>query len=63
MAEKHLSVPELAERVGVPIATVHQWNSRRTGPKFMKIGKYVRYRLADVLAWENSRYADGADAI
>ena len=26
----------------------------------MRIGRHVRYRLSDVVEWENSRYADQA---
>ena len=55
MDDKHLSPEELAEREGVPLQTVYGWNKTRTGPRFMKIGRHVRYRLADVIAWENSR--------
>jgi len=57
-SDKHLTAGDLAEREHVPLATIYQWNSRGTGPRFMKIGRHVRYRLADVVAWENSRYAD-----
>lgn len=41
----------LADYLGVPLATVYQWNSRGTGPKRIRIGKHVRYRRADVDAW------------
>lgn len=57
--ERHLTVEELAERYGVTVWTVYRWNSTGTGPKYMKIGRHRRYKLADVLAWENTRYADG----
>jgi predicted DNA-binding transcriptional regulator AlpA len=53
--QKHLSPEDLAEREGVPVGTVYTWNSAGTGPRFMKIGRHVRYREADVIAWENSR--------
>jgi predicted DNA-binding transcriptional regulator AlpA len=52
---RHISPDELARREGVPLETVYGWNKTRTGPRFMKIGRHVRYRLADVIAWENSR--------
>ena len=55
MDERHLSIGGLAEREDVPVQTVYTWNSRGTGPPYMKIGRHVRYRLADVVAWENSR--------
>jgi len=58
MDEKHLTPGDLAEREGVPLKTVYQWNSKGTGPRYMKIGRHVRYRLADVIAWENERYAE-----
>lgn len=58
--ERHLTPETLAERVGVPLLTVYAWNSRGGGPRFMKIGRHVRYKLADVIAWENSRYTDTA---
>jgi predicted DNA-binding transcriptional regulator AlpA len=56
--DKHLSPEELAHREGVPLQTVYGWNKTRTGPQFMRIGRHVRYRLADVVAWENSRLVD-----
>ena len=56
--EKHLTPQDLAEREGVPQATVYQWNSRGEGPRYMRIGRHVRYRLGDVERWENTRYAD-----
>ncbi|GAA4098806.1 helix-turn-helix domain-containing protein [Actinomadura miaoliensis] len=58
MPEKHLSIEDLAERYGVPVKTVYDWNSKGTGPRYMKIGRHVRYKLADVITWENARYAD-----
>ncbi|MCW2904735.1 MAG: DNA-binding protein [Streptosporangiaceae bacterium] len=61
MPEKHLTVDDLAKRVGVPVATIYQWNSRGDGPRFMKIGRHARYKLADVVAWENACYADAGD--
>jgi predicted DNA-binding transcriptional regulator AlpA len=53
--DKHLSAEDLAEREGVPLQTVYGWNKTGAGPRYMKIGRHVRYRPADVIAWENSR--------
>ena len=53
--EKHLTPQDLAEREGVPLQTVYGWNKTRSGPEYMRIGRHVRYRLADVIAWEKSR--------
>ncbi|MEU7911283.1 helix-turn-helix transcriptional regulator [Microbispora bryophytorum] len=57
-AEKHLTPEDLANRVRVPLATVYQWNSRGGGPRFMRVGKHVRYKIADVEAWEETLYVN-----
>lgn len=61
-AEKHLTPEELADRLGIPKETVYRWNSRGGGPRRMKIGRHVRYKLTDVIAWETTCYADSDDA-
>ena len=50
--ERHLTTQELADRVGVPLNSIYAWRAQKKGPRAMRIGKYVRYRLEDVLAWE-----------
>lgn len=61
--EKHLSPADLAEREGVSVQTVYCWNSDGSGPVYLKVGRHARYRLADVIAWENERLvARGGDA-
>ncbi len=57
MGERHLTPKDLSERYEVPIGTVYDWNSEGTGPRYLKIGKHVRYVMADVIAWERTRYA------
>jgi hypothetical protein len=57
--DQHLSPEDLARREGVPLQTVYRWNKTRTGPRFMKIGRHARYRLADVIVWEDSRARGG----
>lgn len=54
-SDPHLTPAELAERERVPLETVYGWNKTGDGPPRMKIGRHVRYRLADVIAWEKSR--------
>jgi predicted DNA-binding transcriptional regulator AlpA len=54
MTPQFFSVDDLADRYGVSPATVHQWLYKGTAPRSLKIGKYRRFRLADVLSWEES---------
>jgi excisionase family DNA binding protein len=58
VSDQHLTPIELAKRLGVPITTIYNWNSAGGGPPYMKIGRHVRFRLSDVLAWEASRTVD-----
>lgn len=51
----HLSPEDLARREGVPLETVYLWNRKGSGPRYMRVGRHVRYRLADVISWEESR--------
>lgn len=55
-----LSNRDLAERYGKPLATIRDWRIRRTGPRGIKIGGAVRYRLSEVKRWE--REAEQAEA-
>lgn len=45
------SADDLARYLQVPKKTVYAWNSAGTGPRLVRIGKYVRYRREDVQAW------------
>lgn len=53
-----LSPQELADYLGVPLATVYVWNTRDSGPRKLRVGKHVRYRVSDVDKWLEER-ADG----
>lgn len=53
--ERHLSPKELAERHGVPVSTVYHWRTYNKGPRALRVGKHLRYRIEDVLAWEESQ--------
>lgn len=54
-SDRWISRQELADRYGVPVKTPAVWASNGTGPPFARFGRYVRYRLSDVLAWESER--------
>lgn len=49
---KPLATPtDLADFLGVPEATLTQWRYLRRGPRWSKVGRYVRYRWSDVEKW------------
>ena len=46
-----LSTTELAEMLGVPVATCRWWRHNGTGPRGFRVGRAVRYRRSDIEAW------------
>jgi excisionase family DNA binding protein len=53
-----LSRKDLSKRLGVPYKTPAEWATEGTGPRYARFGRHVRYRLSDVIAWENKQFAD-----
>lgn len=43
---------ELAGHLQVSANTLKFWRHKGTGPRWFTIGKHVRYREADILAWQ-----------
>ncbi|MEU6705770.1 helix-turn-helix transcriptional regulator [Streptomyces wuyuanensis] len=42
---------EVADYLGVPLATVYVWSCRGGGPRLIKVGRHLRARWSDVEAW------------
>ncbi|WP_408053264.1 helix-turn-helix transcriptional regulator [Streptomyces sp. CMC78] len=42
---------EAAEYMGLSVSTLANWRCRNEGPPFVKAGRAVRYRLADLDRW------------
>lgn len=53
--EKLLTTNQLAEYLGVAVSTVLQYRATGAEPRYMKLGHLVRYRLADVQEWLDSK--------
>jgi excisionase family DNA binding protein len=51
LSARLLSTDEVARLLNVPVTTLYTWRYKGTGPKAFKVGKHLRYRLADVLTW------------
>lgn len=46
-----IDVPTLAAYLGVPVATVYDWRTRRLGPPAYRFGKRLMFAVDDVRAW------------
>jgi predicted DNA-binding transcriptional regulator AlpA len=54
VADELLTERDVSDRLHLSMKTLRNWRVRGEGPKFLKIGRLVRYRLSDVLAWEEA---------
>jgi hypothetical protein len=52
---QHLDQKHLAERWLISPRTLEQWRWQGRGPRYLKIGGRVVYRLADIEAFESAR--------
>jgi excisionase family DNA binding protein len=49
--EQLMKPSEVAEVLGVPVATLYNWRLRHVGPPALKIGRHLRYCAADLKRW------------
>ena len=53
--DRLVTTREVADYLGIPVQTIYRWASRGDGPTRLRVGRYVRYRKADVERWLSAR--------
>ena len=53
--DRLLTVQDLADYLGVPVATIYAWRHRRQGPPGFRVGRHLRYRWSDIEQWISDR--------
>src|SRR5690606_40463403 len=53
--EVWLSSRDVSERLQIPLKALASWASAGHGPRYARMGRYRRYRLTDLQAWEQDR--------
>jgi predicted DNA-binding transcriptional regulator AlpA len=58
-----LRLPEVSERLGIPVATLRYWRHLGTGPRSYKLGAKVVYDAAEIDRWvaQQRELAESAD--
>ncbi len=51
-----LTTEDAANLLKLKPSTLADWRYKHTGPKYLKRGNMIRYRLADVLEWERQAF-------
>ena len=46
-----LTVPEAASYLGLAVSTLNKWRVYGGGPRFLKLGRAIRYRAQDLELW------------
>ena len=46
-----LTAEQVADWLGVPERTIRYWREQGTGPPYVRLGRWVRYRRGAVRAW------------
>ena len=60
--ESLLNEHDVARITSLSVASVRRWRLLKQGPRYIKIGAAVRYRLEDLVGWLDSRPASGEAA-
>lgn len=58
-----LNNDETADMLGVSRRTLPVWRVQGRGPKFIKIGKLVRYKREEIDAWMRQHTYDSTSAV
>jgi excisionase family DNA binding protein len=59
VADHLLTLNELADRLNVSAKVVYGLRYRNDAPPAIRVGRELRFRVADVEAWENARRDNG----
>jgi excisionase family DNA binding protein len=54
-ASEYISTREAARRLAVSKSFLEKVRLKGGGPRFVKVGKVVRYQIADLNAWTSAR--------
>jgi len=50
-AQRLWTVEDVAEYLGIPVKTLYRWRTTGYGPAARRVGKYLRYKPEEVVAW------------
>lgn len=60
VAGQLLNIKQVEQEFGFPEDTQRYWRAQKTGPRSARIGRRVMYRRADIEAWIDEQFEQGA---
>jgi len=58
--DEMLTTREVAAYLRLDPLTIYRWRKRNHGPRWIRDGRFIRYRRSDVLAWEQQQVTQPA---
>lgn len=58
--DRLLTAKDLADYLGRPVATLYAWRYRGLGPPAIRMGRELRYRESEVIAWMDRLSREGS---
>jgi excisionase family DNA binding protein len=58
LARTAYTTPEAAAYLGLAVSTLNKWRCYGSGPKFLKLGRSVRYRRSELDQFAETRMLD-----
>lgn len=55
MRNHAISAGELADELNISIPTLARWRANKRGPKWIRVGRSIRYRRDDIYKWLKQR--------
>ncbi|TXH10154.1 MAG: DNA-binding protein [Hyphomicrobiaceae bacterium] len=53
-----LTPTQVAEKLKVDVQLLNQWRSARKGPRFVKLGRFIRYKSDELQEWIDAQGVD-----
>lgn len=59
----YIDTAAAADLLGLSVDTLIRWRSDKRGPRWYRLGRLVRYKRSDLLAWVDSQASGGDDGL
>ena len=57
--DRCVNVLEAAQRLGLHPRTLDNWRSQQRGPRYIRLGRRIVYRLSDLQSYMDKRVVEG----
>lgn len=55
--DKLMTTEEVSQLLGIPVTTLYQWRHKGSGPRCIRVGRHLRYAVAELERWLDEQAA------